>query len=343
MSIIDPSILDNIPASEEVKTEVKKFLAPLTTRVIVYTTAMEEKRETRFTENTIGGVASFGDDVTEGYKQLTSAHLYKMSKEGQNKYGVLPGSIMSSQKLPGGFTAPIVENRLGVEKKFTDIYAFNSDASQAVNYLNSDSDFIDVSIRKGKEFPTEPDIEKIYSEILPYGNDSSGAVVDAINKTLSDNNLSHPEHVFVQNQSDFVEKNAAVTVGRLIVQPDFGKHSPRKFPTVNTSNIVNDTVNGIHIEKLKTFAIQMLIKSSGENYSFNNEKEDMTMFSEETYNELKKLFYSSKSPSPGAARIGLKIPVGRFAQTEILENLNSNFTKPTNITQIKTRIYQASR
>ena len=333
MPVDDNSIFIDLPEPPK----EKKFLVPSTTRVIVYTTAMEEKREARFTENTVGGASPFADDVTETYKQITSAHLYKMSKEGQNKYSVSIGSVMSSQKIPGGFTAPIVDNATAAEKKFTDIYtqSTSADGQQAVNYLNADPEVIDVKIRKGKEFPSGPDIEQIYSEIKPNGNNSSGTVVDAINKTLSENNLSNPDNVYVKERSDFIEKNKAVTVGQLIVQPDFGKHSPRKFPNVNNSNIFNDELNAIHVEKLKTFAIQLLMKSSGENYSFNNEKKEIDTFTEDTYNELKKLFYSSKSPSPGAARIGLKIPVGRFAQTEVLENLNSNFVKPLNKTEIK--------
>jgi len=334
MPIDDFSIFtDILPKPEE-----KKLLNPSTTRVIVYTTAMEEKRPAKFTENTIGGASPFGDDVTENYKQITSTHLYKMSKEGQNKYSVSIGSVMSTQKLPGGFTAPIIDNPTAAETKFTDTYirSPNSDGRQAVNYFNEGQNYIPLQIRKGKEFPIGPDIEQVYSQVTPNGNNSSGLVVDAINNVLSDNNLQNPNNVYVKDQSDYVEKNEILTVGKLIVQPDLGKHSPRKFPRTNNSNLENEELNAIHIEKLKTFAIQLLMKSSGENFTPDNDKQDISTFAADIYSEIKDRYYSSNSPSPGATRLGLKIPVNRFTQTEILEKINSNFSKPNNKTDIKT-------
>ena len=93
-----------------------------------------------------------------------------MSKEGQNKYSVALGSIPTTQKLPGGFTAPLTISPTAVEKKFLDTYERSSspDAINAVNYFNEDPDYIGIKIQKRKEFPSGgEDIEKIYSEIKP--------------------------------------------------------------------------------------------------------------------------------------------------------------------------------
>jgi len=91
MTINDNSIFDT---STPLKT-----IEPSRTRVIVYTTNMEEQRPVAFNEGNIGAATVNGDDASQYYKEVTVNYASKQTQDAGNEYQLSKGSKRLLQEI----------------------------------------------------------------------------------------------------------------------------------------------------------------------------------------------------------------------------------------------------
>ena len=147
MTINDNSIFDTT-------TPLKK-IEPSRTRVIVYTTNMEEQRPVSFNEGNIGAATVNGDDVSQYYKEVTVNYISKQTQDAGNEYQISKGSTTITVRNADGSPAAISDNIGGVIKSFADTF-ISDDSSKALSTFKQSS-------KSQKEINNEQRIIQLFS------------------------------------------------------------------------------------------------------------------------------------------------------------------------------------
>ena len=305
MTIDDNSIFDT-------QTSLKK-IEPSRTRVIVYTTNMEEQRPAAFNEVTVGGGSTNGDDVAQYYKEVTVNYISKQTQNAGNDYQLAVGSIPTTLKNPDGSPAAISDQPGGVIRSFSS--EFQSEESQkalSTFKQSSDSQFLQLNVKKGKGLNSQdPSVIELYSQINPENEADPGLLPRTVQERLTENNLLNPVNKLIAGELTVKENTSKI--GSLILQPKIGSHSPRKFPAVQSDNSVQvsgERLETLTIEELKELGGRILFAAGGGDI-----KEGTTQVDVDT-------------TPPDETKYGIKVPFNRFTATEVVQAAKPNFVKP---------------
>jgi len=305
MTIDDNSIFDT-------KTSLKK-IEPSRSRVIVYTTNMEEQRPAAFNEVTIGGGNTNGDDVAQYYKEVTVNHISKQTQNAGNEYRLSVGSNPTTLKNPDGSPAVISDQPAGVVKSFSNEFS-TDDSQKALSAFkqSSDSQFLKLNVRKGKGLNSQdPSVIQLFNQINPENEFDPGLLPKTTQEKLAENNLLNPNNKLIYGDSTTKENTSKI--GSLILQPKLGSHSPRKFPNVesdNTVQVTGERLQTLTIEELKNLGSRILFAAGG--------------------GEVKQGITQSEIDiiPPDETKYGVKIPFNRFTATEVVQAANPDYVKP---------------
>ena len=307
MTINDNSIFDTT-------TPLKK-IEPSRTRVIVYTTNMEEQRPVSFNEGNIGAATVNGDDVSQYYKEVTVNYISKQTQDAGNEYQISKGSTTITVRNADGSPAAISDNIGGVIKSFADTF-ISDDSSKALSTFkqSSNSQFLELNVKKGKGLNAQdPSVIELYNQIKPENQTDPGLLPTTVQQRLTENNLLNPNSKLINGEQS-VKEGIENKIGSLTLQPKIGSHAPRKFPSVNSENsaqITGQNLETLTIEELKNLASRILFSSTG------------GIITEEMPQEL-------IDSAPGEfSSLGIKVPFNRFTATEVVKTVNPNFVKPT--------------
>ena len=305
MTIDDNSIFDT-------KTSLKK-IEPSRSRVIVYTTNMEEQRPAAFNEVTIGGGNTNGDDVAQYYKEVTVNHISKQTQNAGNEYRLSVGSNPTTLKNPDGSPAVISDQPAGVVKSFSNEFS-TDDSQKALSAFkqSSDSQFLKLNVRKGKGLNSQdPSVIQLFNQINPENEFDPGLLPKTTQEKLAENNLLNPNNKLIYGDSTTKENTSKI--GSLILQPKLGSHSPRKFPNVESDNSVQVTgerLQTLTIEELKNLGSRILFAAGG-----GEVKQGITQLEIDVI-------------PPDETKYGVKIPFNRFTATEVVQAANPDYVKP---------------
>jgi len=305
MTIDDNSIFDT-------KTSLKK-IEPSRSRVIVYTTNMEEQRPAAFNEVTIGGGNTNGDDVAQYYKEVTVNHISKQTQNAGNEYRLSVGSNPTTLKNPDGSPAVISDQPAGVVKSFSNEFS-TDDSQKALSAFkqSSDSQFLKLNVRKGKGLNSQdPSVIQLFNQINPENEFDPGLLPKTTQEKLAENNLLNPNNKLIYGDSTTKENTSKI--GSLILQPKLGSHSPRKFPNVESDNslqVTGERLQTLTIEELKNLGSRILFAAGG--------------------GEVKQGITQSEIDviPPDETKYGVKIPFNRFTATEVVQAANPDYVKP---------------
>lgn len=198
----------------------------------------------------------------------------------------------------------------------------------------SRSGFLDVQeargglfrIKKGKISSGFPTGTEIFQDVNVRGESSD--FVQRVRQVQFDNNrftvgktyvprpgLEGAEGLTIQTPGSSGAGSVAEdesNIGVAYSQQDFGKHGPRKFPTIEGDESVL-----LKIRDLKKVGLLTMLEASGEYYIPNNPDDVAQM-----------LAARGAALAPGLARLGQKIGVSRLSPVKIMKNINPNFQKP---------------
>lgn len=316
MTINDNSIFDT-------ETSLRR-IEPSRTRVIVYTTNMEEGRTAEIKLTEVGaGSEGGGDDYSQYSKEVSVNYLSNKTHDAKNLYPINKGSTKISTRNPDGTPAAIADSSNAAEKQYFDEFTTDDMQGGVSKFKNlSESEFLRLEVKKGKGLNgVLPSVNELYNQIIPSGENSSGLLPRTVERRLADNNQLNPGGKFIP--SDFTATEDNTQVGTILLQPKFGVHSPRKFPTTETANLAGDRKKIVLTSnELKQLGVNILFAAAGEN---------VVNFVAQAAGENAESTLEVSGQDPLAlARIGVKIPVNRFSPTEIVASTNPDFVKPTN-------------
>lgn len=323
MTINDNSIFDT-------ETPLRR-IEPSRTRVVVYTTYMEEGRNADIKQTEIGaGSANGGDDYSQYSKEVSVNYLSNKTHEAKNLYPINKGSNPVILRNADGTPASLTNSEQAAEKQYSDEFISN-DSQKALNKFKnlSESEFLELQVKKGKGLNgTLPSVNELYDEIELSSEGNQGLLVSTVENRLAENNQFYPKQRFISSDETRTEQNTQV--GTILLQPKFGVHSPRKFPTAETGNLNGDGENiSLSSDELKRLGVNILFAAAGDNplriLSVKGALQEIApgVFGSNTLEDAGK-------DAQSLARIGVKVPVNRFSPTEIIAATNPDFVKPKN-------------
>jgi len=255
------------------------------------------------------------DLVPRERKRLGDYLAYQTQQVYKNDYPISGDSTIFEQRTPSGNPAPISDVNSNAVKTYMDDVA-STDAGQQARSIfehSSESGLLDTDtkfqIKKGKSDSTEKTGNDYFRDIDSKGGNAE--VPQRIEKTmLANNRFAESSPAFASGQAEGVQN----TIGSLIVQPKLGQHVPQKFPQ-KADGEGSDFVS-IPIDKLKNFGLTTLLNASGE---ISVPKDLSDPFLAMGANQM--------ASAPGLARLGQRVPVGRFDQVKILNDLEPTYNK----------------
>ncbi len=308
MTINDNSIFDT-------ETPLRR-IEPSRTRVVVYTTYMEEGRNADIKQTEIGaGSTNGGDDYSQYSKEVSVNYLSNKTHEAKNLYPINKGSNPVILRNADGTPASLTNSEQAAEKQYSDEFISN-DSQKALNKFKnlSESEFLELQVKKGKGLNgTLPSVNELYDEIELSSEGNQGLLVSTVENRLAENNQFYPKQRFISSDETRTEQNTQV--GTILLQPKFGVHSPRKFPTAETGNLNGDGVNiSLSSDELKRLGVNILFAAAGDNTLENTTTGSLSL----------------ATIGVSLANIGVKVPINRFSPTEIIAATNPDFVKPKN-------------
>ena len=306
MTINDNSIFDT---STPLKT-----IEPSRTRVIVYTTNMEEQRPVAFNEGNIGAATVNGDDASQYYKEVTVNYASKQTQDAGNEYQLSKGSTTITARNPDGSPAAISDQIGGVVKSFSNEFS-SVESQKALSSFkeSSNSQFLELNVKKGKGLNSEdPSVIQLYNSINPENEFNPGLLPETVQKRLAENSLLNPNNILIPGDNTVKENKSKI--GSLILQTRLGSHAPRKFPSVkseNSTEVTGERLETLSIIDLKNLASKILFSATGGEI-----KEGMSQ--------------TEVDASAGQqTSLGIKVPFNRFSATEVVKSEKPNFVKPS--------------
>lgn len=307
MTINDNSIFDT---STPLKT-----IEPSRTRVIVYTTNMEEQRPVAFNEGNIGAATVNGDDVSQYYKEVTVNYTSKQTQDAGNEYQLSKGSTTITARNPDGSPAAISDQIGGVVKSFSNEFS-SVESQKALSSFkeSSNSQFLELNVKKGKGLNAQdPSVIELYNQIKPENQTDPGLLPTTVQQRLTENNLLNPNSKLINGEKS-VKEGIKNKIGSLILQTRLGSHAPRKFPSVkseNSTEVTGERLETLSIIDLKNLASKILFSATGGEI-----KEGMSQ--------------TEVDVSAGQqTSLGIKVPFNRFSATEVVKSEKPNFVKPS--------------
>lgn len=264
--------------------------------------------------NEDGTVAFDKDDIIQEIRDDSVDLLRQKIKDGNNKHQLKIGSVMFSLRTQSGKPAPL-SNGNNAEEEFME-----TQTSEVLSKFNetSNTGIIGVEVAKGKTDRNIDDIDTLLNDVNENLGDSK--IAKGVENFQKENNIYSKNKPYI-NPSEQVSENQS-NVGHIRLQKSLGVHGPRKWPTTvdEESNII------FEINKLKNLGIQVLMNSSGE---------VKAAIPEDPSNPADVLKAQLASVVPGAARLGVKVPVNRFSTAEIARGIDPNFEKTSKFPELE--------
>ena len=255
------------------------------------------------------------DLVPQERKRLGDYLAYQTQQVYKNTYPINAGSEIFQQKTASGNPAPISDIDSNAVNTYMDDVSITDQGQVARSKFESSSEsgLLDTDtkfeIKKGKADGTKKTGNEYFREIDAKGGQAD--IPQRIEKVMIANNrFAESSPAFISGQVEGVQNS----IGSLIVQPKLGQHVPQKFPK-KADGEGGDFI-AIPIDRLKNFGLTTLLNASGEI----NVPRDLS-------DPIMAMGASQTAAQPGLARIGQRVPVGRFDQVKILNDLEPTYHK----------------
>lgn len=248
------------------------------------------------------------DDFVKDIKVRLGDHASELSKV--NKQRILPGSTEISTQLPNGFPSPIQSGDTIEGDSFTKTLAETPQGREAVQAFNnsSENDLLTIKVKKGIEIGSGGQVdytENILADVNTNGGDS--AIAKDVSRAISENSRFSGDNPYFDANADPTESNSGTK--DFYQQSELGVNNPRKWPVASGYD-----KKPVTIQDMKNLGIQVLLEGSGER---NVPKEYDRPFDLSTA--------MGNAVVPGFARIGQRVPYGRFNSGRIMEQVNDSF------------------
>ena len=251
------------------------------------------------------------DDLVEEIKDTIGSYVKRISQGGNNYQAISGDRREFSIKLPSGKPAAIPDSDERSDTYFSELTSQEArDGKERFKSL-SNSNLLDIDVAKGKSSdPSLPTGTELLEQTNSQGADS--ALAQDVDRILQENNRFSGANPYVDPDEPTEEEAGTKD---WLPQQRFGAHAPRKWPTVLDSS----EVTPVTIQNLKDMGLQVLLNASGEH----------RIPTDISDNKNQAKLVASVTSGPGLARIGLRVPYGRFRAGTILNSINPDFSKPT--------------
>lgn len=274
------------------------------------------------------------DDLVPEYIATMQVLASSYTKDAGNEFplSIIPSRVhlTDQQGNPVGIRSPGENNQVHYTQQFANpgpegisgVSLFNQNSNSG--QLNvDDSKGGKFVIKKGKSSASGiPTGTQIFQEVNEQGDKSS--FVQRIRQVQTDNNRFSPGKSYVP-RSGLDDQGLSINtpgssgsgtvpeddsnLGVSYVQKEYGKHSPRKFPTTQDSTLLK-------LKNLKKIGLLTMLEASGE-YYIPTDPNDVAQ----------QVAARGASLAPGLARIGQKINTSRISPITIMKNVDPGFEK----------------
>lgn len=141
-------------------------------------------------------------------------------------------------------------------------------------------------------------------------NGSNSQISRAVSRAQEENNRFSGRNLYIPADGSGTEETSGTQ--DWIPQNAFGRHTPQKWPDPDGLDNIP-----VRISDLKKIGTQILLEASGEILSTSNTKKLGDTPAQR-----------AGSLTPGLARLGIPVPVGRFQAGNILADINPSYSKP---------------
>lgn len=283
-----------------------------------------------------GNTAQFEtDDFKPEYIQRMASHLVAVTTETANEFPIstvqAAFGVQDGRGNPAALGDPGANNQENYASKFTNP---SPDGRSALSEFQNTSNpgFLNTNesrggkfvIKKGKSNVDAPTGTEILQEVNEKGEEAG--FVQRLRQVQFDNNRFTVGKTFVPRSGEdgkipvdtpgssgpgsVREDDSNIGVG--YAQQEFGKHGPRKFPTVE-----GQTATLITLRNLKKIGLLTMLQASGE-YYVPTDPNDIAQ----------QLAARGASLAPGLARIGQKIDMIRISPIKIMKDVDPAYQKP---------------
>ena len=268
-----------------------------------------------------GSTSIIGQDdlVPREKRRLGDYAAYQTKVVFKNEYPVGGGSVGLTTITPNGNPASISDSTNFAEKTYLNSFDGTESGQRARSLFEqtSESGLLDTDtkfeIKKGKADNNKRTGTELFREIDVLGGEAE--IPRRVEEVLFKNNrFSEKNPAYVSGQKE----GEGNTIGSVIIQPQFGQHSPGKFPNKKSGEGSDFTT--ISFEKLKNFGMMTMLNAGGE--------VNIPVPSDDNANNyLETVGRNISTAVPGIARLGKKIEVSRFDGVRILNQLEPTFKK----------------
>lgn len=267
-----------------------------------------------------GDLAVFDkDDVTKDILDDAVEYAAQEIKDGNNAHTLKLGAEITSIRTPGGNPAAL-SNGNGVDEEFLENIKANGgeDAVASFNQL-SDTALFDFEVQKGK---SDSDALPTIGDLINDVNENLGEsqIALGVEKFQQENNIFSGNEPLV-NVDEYTLENES-NVGHMRLQQELGKHGPRKWP----DTVDSESNEILSVKKLKNLGIQILMNSSGE---------IPAAIPDDPGRPGDVIKAQLASTIPGAARLGVKVPLSRFSAASVARDIQPGFDKSSKFPELE--------
>lgn len=275
------------------------------------------------------------DDLKPELVDRLARYASALTVEGQNEFPIVntPSrfGLQNSEGIPVGITNPGANDQFHLSEKFSKPDSNGVSAEELFNNTSNsgllDTDSSRFVLKKGKSTVDAPTGNDIFEDINRNGENAE--FVRRIRQVQVDNNRFTLGKTLIPRTGLNTESGISINspgssgdgsvseddsnIGVGYVQQEFGKHGPRKFPSVT-----GDTSTLIKLRNLKKLGLITMLEASGEYY-----------VPKDPNDVAQQLAARGASFAPGLARIGKKVNLDRMNVLSVMKHVDPNFQKPT--------------
>lgn len=250
------------------------------------------------------------DDIVEPVIQRIGDYLARETREAGNQFPVLEGEPAFVSYRDGNGNPAALTPAGGDDNTFVGQVGQSSQGADAVTHFNQTSNtrLFSFNVLKGKTSGTDGlPRDGLYFQI--DNNDPEPILTEDVTRILEENSRFSEDSPYVDPDAS-TESEAGTK--DFIPQQSFGRHSPQKWPATD------EAPTPVTIQNLKNLGLQTMLAASGEALV-----PDDPSNSGQLAGAL-----ATVNTVPGLARLGQRVNYGRFRSGNIMEDVNSDYSKP---------------